>query len=99
MQDLKDYLVDRLTFFLVGLNVIFQYFNIEHLKSTILWVFTIILLIFRIRAQYLKNLDDKEQRKVELEIKMEQLKFTKQENLIKENENFYKKFNQDFNKE
>lgn len=90
MEEVKEYILDRLTYILIGLNALLHYFGVENIKSTILWVLTITLLIFKIRAEFLKYKSNKEELKLELEIKKEELRLKRIECFNKERENFKK---------
>jgi hypothetical protein len=90
MGELKEYILDRLTIILVGLNAILQYVGVENIKSTILWILTITLLVFKIRSEFLKYKCNKEELKIALKIKEEELKLKIIENFNLERDNFFK---------
>lgn len=96
MEDIKEYLYDRIVYILVGLNALFQYLGVENIKSSILWFFTIMLLIFKIRSVYIKNKANAEIAKIDLDLKKEQLRFAKQDNFKKERENFIETWKKEF---
>jgi hypothetical protein len=95
MEEVKEYIFDRVTYLLIGINALVHYLGIENIKSTILWVLTITLLIVKIRSQYLKYKADKKDVELNLEIKKEELRLKRIESFNKERENFNKLWKND----
>lgn len=89
MEEIKDFLHDRIVYLLVGINTFFNWIGIDNMKSMILWILTIILLIIKIRISYVNMQAKKIQNQLDLEIAKEELKARKQAN-------FYTKWDKEF---
>jgi hypothetical protein len=93
MEEIKDFLHDRIVYLLVGLNTFFNWIGIDNLKSLVLWFLTIVLLIIKIRISYLNMKARKAKEDLYIEIAKEELILSKKRNWSEDQKNFYEKWN------